>query len=154
MDLPSTFWDYMIRKWLADAPVFPISQVFGFSQYAAQYDIVTTQETTTSGTFGDLATPGPTISNIPKGQYVALYGAMASLSSAGTLDIAPSFNGDAPDTNNQVFSQVVGTFNSLARSCTASLAEPTNTVELKYATSAGTATFIFRWLVVFRTGNL
>lgn len=32
MDLPSTFWDYMVRRWLRDAPVFPISQVFGFNQ--------------------------------------------------------------------------------------------------------------------------
>lgn len=32
MDLPSTFWDYATQSWLKDAPVFPVSQVFGYQQ--------------------------------------------------------------------------------------------------------------------------
>ena len=36
MNLPSSFWDYMVKRWLRDAPVFPISQVFGFTQFTVQ----------------------------------------------------------------------------------------------------------------------
>jgi hypothetical protein len=49
MDLPSTFWDYMIRKWLVDAPVFPISQVFGFRLQTTMAGVVNADGTTKAG---------------------------------------------------------------------------------------------------------
>jgi len=56
MNLPSTFWDYMVKRWQRDAPVFPITQVFGYTsqpgyelgytEFTANVSVRATTETT------------------------------------------------------------------------------------------------------------
>jgi hypothetical protein len=50
MNLPDTFWGYMVQRWLADAPVFPISQVFGFAQTFTLRGTINSDGTIKSGT--------------------------------------------------------------------------------------------------------
>jgi hypothetical protein len=49
MNLPSPFWDYMVRKWLHDAPVFPISQVFGYHLQTTMAGVINANGTTKAG---------------------------------------------------------------------------------------------------------
>lgn len=152
--LPKDTISYLADRLALEGLMIPISQVIGFTQYNAEYATVTTQEGTTSAAYTDLATVGPTISGLPAGQYIVIFGAATSLSVAGTLGVAPSYNADAPPTARELISQVVGTFTPATKAITAQLTLASNTVQLKYATTAGTATFIHRWILAFKYGEI
>lgn len=86
MNLPPGFWAYATQSWLKDAPVFPISQVFGFTQFTAKTTAaISTTESTTSATLADLATVGPTLVGLSPGSYLVLWGCDASVSAGTTL---------------------------------------------------------------------
>lgn len=103
MNLPSTFWDYMVRKWLADAPVFPISQVFGFTGFTFQAaTTIAAGEATTSTSYVDLATVGPTLFGLGKGKYAIFFGAQCqptspsvALMSISVTNVAAATDADA-----------------------------------------------------------
>ncbi len=156
MDLPSSFWEYMIRKWLNDAPVFPISQVFGFTQYTANAATkINTTEATSSGSYTDLATAGPSLTNLPDGNYLILLGCQMTCSFAGAgAFMSFSVNGttasdnDGCATGDDNFSSVsVASIKALSN-------KGSNTLTAKYRAGTGTATFATRWLIALRYSNL
>lgn len=155
MNLPSTFWDYATQSWLKDAPVFPISQVFGFVQFTAlSAPVVITTETIASGVYGDLATVGPTLTGLPDGQYLIIFGALVHTSAAGIaslMSVQP--NSTLAVDSDALQSQAVDPV-SCARAITKSLSNNgSNTLTAKYR-SGGTGTYSNRWLLALKYANL
>jgi hypothetical protein len=146
-----------IRAFLEqDPPRIPIKQVTGFTQFAANSAFVATQENTSATSYGALATPGPTLSNLAPGSYVLLYGATSSLitGSGGTAYCAPSVNGGAPAANSDCTIGVFGnqSANSSAMASAITLTgEGGNTVELMYKiANVTTLSFSNRWIMALR----
>lgn len=155
MDLPSTFWDYATQSWLKDAPVFPISQVFGFTQFAANLATVNTFESTSSTTYTDLATVGPSLSNLPDGNYILLYGVTAFMGDAVNNFLA------APQVNSTAASDVDWALGSgsvgmgVSRATVKALSNSgSSTVTLRYRVTGGTGSFENRWLIALKISNL
>jgi hypothetical protein len=155
MSLPPPFWDYMVQRWLADAPVFPISQVFGFTQFAAQTAVVATLESTTSTSYADLATAGPTLSALPDGKYVVVVAAAADASAAGVdCWMSYSVNGDSA-TDARGSRVATASIAGLSMFSTVSLSNNgSSTLTAKYRTSGGTSSFTNRCLFALKYGNL
>jgi hypothetical protein len=152
-----------LRTWLEqNPPAVTISSIIGFDQFTANVATdVATNETTTSTAFGDLATVGPSLSGIPNGKYLLLFGftgkwtvaqtgqvMSVSVNSAGAADgdacfVTPAATGGA------------GTEASTMRVVAKTLSSGSNSVVTKYrATQAGnTANFQYRWLVALRYAN-
>lgn len=157
MNLPAEFWQYDVQNWVKEAPVFPISQVFGFSQFTANAaTTIQTNESTTSvfPTYVDLATVGPTLTGLADGKYVIFWGAGTFTSVAGNDTLCgPSVNGGAVlgnarngGTNSVSVTGVVVTDLSNGGS---------NSITIKYCVAAAaTGSFFGRWLIALRYGNL
>lgn len=156
MDLPPAFWQYATQSWLKDAPVFPISQVFGFTQFVgAPAPFVVTSETTTSGTYVDLATTGPVLTNLPDGKYLILFGAAISVTAGATSTfMSLSVNGSTPSNDDAIYTTSTA-FVTLASARTKALTNNgSNTVKAQYAADGvRTATFLNRWLIALKYGN-
>lgn len=73
--IPTDLMAYILDYVQTSRLIIPIGQVFGFTNFTAFFDDVSTQESTTSATATDLATVGPTITGLPDGTYVVLFGA-------------------------------------------------------------------------------
>lgn len=146
------------KQWLTDyvatqMPKMPISQVFGYQLQRARTATVETQQTTTSTSYTDLATAGPTLSQLANGFYLLIFGCDASnSSSAGDGYMAPSVNGAAAaDADGVLFS---GTFNdstainSNLRVLLVQLDTPggNNEIVMKYRVSSGTGYFDMRFI--------
>ena len=160
MNLPSTFWDYMVKRWLRDAPVFPISQVFGLTQFTViPGTFISAQQTTTSSAFGDLATVGPTITGAPDGKYVVFHGCEAVTSTTGGFPARMSVdvNSGGASQNDECFTAGVE-FVSIMRVTTQTLSNSnSNTITARYSVDGGgtrTATFGKRWLFALKYQNL
>lgn len=146
------------KRWLADyvatqVPKLPISQVFGYQLQRVRTAVVDTQQTTTSTSYTDLATTGPTLSQLANGFYLLVFGGDCSnASSAGDGYMAPSINGvAAADADGVLFS---GTFNdstainSNLRVLLVQLDTPggNNEIVMKYRVTSGTGYFNMRFL--------
>jgi hypothetical protein len=118
--------------------------VIGFQQFVGQPAAdVLADESTTSATFGDLVTVGPSLSGLADGKYLLALGA-AGYYSAGVAFgfVSPSFNGDAAVTTDGCYlnavTQPVSGSRVLAKTFRAG---GNNSVVLKYSTgTAGTLT--------------
>lgn len=118
---------------------------------AAQADIATA-ETTTSPTYVDLATPGPsvTVSIGPSGKAMVLTSALASITGSGTcfasfnIDGGSSTDADALASMVAAASGVVTTRSTLVTGLTPGL----HLFKMRYRRTAGTATFSGRRLIV------
>lgn len=156
MNLPSTFWDYMIKRWLRDAPVFPISQVFGFTAFTAQSaPKIATSESTSSGTYVDLATTGPLLTLLPDGHYLFFYGAahMNSVSGSGSK-MSISVNGSTPVDSDATGVQTAVFVNAMTVSVQTLSNNGSNTVKAQYRVTANTGTFADRFVIGLKYSNL
>jgi hypothetical protein len=159
MDLPSTFWDYMIRKWLNDAPVFPISQVFGFNAFTFQpAPTILTSEATTSMAYVDLATSGPTLTGLAAGQYAVFFGTQVDNGSGvtDTACVSVSINGSAAsDLDSAVVTAISPSSATTMRLIFESFPTGGNTIKVQYRTVAGNQlAFQRRWLVAAKFANV
>lgn len=158
--LPSAFWEYATRSWVKDAPVLPIGQIFQFNSflpYVAPLINAVTFETTTSSTYGNLATTGPTLSHLPDGNYVVLFGAILAKNAAAAND---SFMGYSVNSAAVSGSKVCGTGTtqdvSIVGFGNESLSNKgDNTIVAKYrsADNVNIASFLGRWMVAFKYQN-
>ena len=154
-DFPPRFKSWLVDFIAVNIPQIPISQIVGFSQFTANQVQVVTSETTTSLTYTNLATDGPTISGLSKGTYLLLFGGIIENSVGSHAFISVSVNGATPVEADAASAEPISTtadFN-LSRAVTKSLDAASNTVKLQYRVGAGTGTFYNRWLVVLRIGN-
>lgn len=147
-----------LRTWFEqNPPAIPVSQIIGFNQFTAQNASVLTQETTTSTTFADLATVGPTLSSLPDGQYLFFLGCVAFNSGAGNqLTMSIDVNSAGASSSDQTAADgPAATYKvNLVRVVAKTLDNGgNNTVTCKYRVSAGTGTFLNRWLIAIRFSN-
>lgn len=166
MNLPSSFWEYAIQKWLADAPVFPISQVFGFTQFTATpATSILTAETTVSTTYTDLATVGPTLTGLADGNYAIFFGAFLHNDTAGGGAVM-SVKVNSTEASDNDFTSVFPAGSSayptggtcVSRVIFKALSNNgSNTLTCRYreaAPATGTAKFSNRWLAALKYSNL
>jgi hypothetical protein len=147
-----------IRSFLESSGfALPISQVIGFQQFTAQYATVSTSEAITSATYADIATAGPTITNLPAGSYVLLYGAyLEGQPSSNTVAYAaPSVNGSTPSDSAAATQQALYQV-SVSSASLATMTAQSNTVKLQYrrATSGPyDPSATYRWMIALRYAN-
>lgn len=153
-----------LRTWLEqNPPAVTISSIIGFDQFTANVATdVATNETSTSAAFGDLATVGPSLSGIPNGKYLLLFGFTGKWSGAAAtgqvmsvaVNGAGAVDGDACFVTSTATGGA-GTEASTMRVVAKTLSSGSNSVVTKYrATAAGnTANFQYRWLVALRYAN-
>lgn len=137
------------------APQITTGQIAGFNLFIAQIARVNTDQTTaTTNSYVDLTTAGPTLSGLPSGQYIAIYGANVYAASGLSAYVAPSFNGGTPSDNDAAqIRPNVSPGNSGTSATSTSFTSGNNTIKLQYKQSATGAHFLNRWLVALRTGR-
>lgn len=160
MNLPPSFWNYSVQRWLADAPVFPISQVFGFIQSQASVSAVAASVSRSSSTFATLS-GGPSLSNLADGHYLVLWGAAAA-GNAGVsnAEMAVGVNGVtnvAGGDHTQIAFTSSGTSTSITSGDTFTLSNKnSNTLDGIYLSSDNSFSCSWqnRWLIALKTANL
>lgn len=126
----------------------PVTQIVGFTQFVSNRAVVTTAESTTSGSYTDLATAGPTITNLSDGKYLVIVTAVSTGGNTGY--ISPSVNGSTPS---DADGANVGGGGSMIGVSTQTLSSGNNTVKIQYKTNGLTMTFSNRNLVVLKYAN-
>lgn len=155
--IPPDFMAYVLDYIQVSRLQIPIGQVFGFSQFTARIaPDVLTQEATSSVTYTDLATVGPTLDGLPDGQYVILFGAAAVSNGAGIgARVSFSLNGGAAQDASSIL--VEDKQASISRGIIQALHNGSgNMIQLKYRVGnvANIGTFQNRWLLALKYGNL
>lgn len=147
---PPAFKDWMSDWYATNVPKLHVSQIFGFklhSIYTA--DDVAGVESTTSSSYVDLATPGPTLSNLANGFYVVMWGCFAvGASTASNYFMSVSVDGDTPSGQREMFIQSKEGTMSVGRMALVDITQgdQTHTLEAKYKScNVG-----FRWLHALR----
>ncbi len=156
MALLQTFKEYMVQYLALNQPPLSIDQIFGFSQFTAKSDFVVTNQNTTSATYTDLATVGPSITGVADGQYLLLFGAqMLTSDAASNARMAVSVNAATPVNDDSC--SVQATVSTMAfRGVLKSLdTGGNNTLTAKYLSENGvaTATFLRRQLFALSVGT-
>jgi hypothetical protein len=148
-----------LRFWLEmNPPAIPITQFPGFTQFQSQYAyLFPAVQSTTSSAFVDLATPGPSLSGLPTGQYVISHGCASYINVVGGGREARqglSINGSTPIDNDTCI-QEGNNFASLAITVQKTLANASNTITCKYASQDNVtqAFFARRWLMALKFAN-
>ena len=157
-------WPDTAKVWIADYVsqngLLPISQVQGFTQFTANQNVILTNESTTSTSYTNLATVGPTVDDLSPGKYLIQYGCiLGNTTGAGKTDwVSVSINGAAAtDADGMFYFNGPGAafgsaflFRPLIKDLTAS----TNSVQMKYRSGDGTnAQYNTRHLIVIRVAN-
>lgn len=154
--LPNDFKEYMTQYQALNGVPIPISQITGFAQFAPQPATdVTTNESTTSTTYTNLATTGPSLSGLSNGRYMILFGcALKHSAGAGNASLmSVSVNGAAPGASEHCSSEMTG-YVSVNRALFKSLTAGANTISCQYRVTAGTGDFANRWLAAIRYANI
>jgi hypothetical protein len=118
---------------------------------AAMYAAIATDETTTSTSFVDLATVGPSITVPRAGDYEVEVGATMWDATGASACYASVKRGAAATTNNDAVSQngvVAAPGVSVSRKIIMTGLAASDVLKVQYTVSAGTGHFIFRWLAV------
>jgi hypothetical protein len=148
-----------LRLWLEmHPPSIPINRILGFTNFQGRIDEVVAAANTTSGSYGDLtSSPGPTLTQLPAGKYLLLFGAKLSNSAAAAENyVSLSVNGAAAiDNDSAMFGSTGSTQASVARALLRDLPLDSNTVALKYRNVGGvTMTAARRWLIAIKVSDL
>lgn len=144
-----------LPEWITQAGIdIPIGQVIGFSTFAAQFAAVATQENSTSTTYGDIATVGPTLSGLGPGRYILFYGSSYGSAQEGfyspMVNSTEAVDADALQTLTTSAENIPGAFAVLK-----DLDQDSNTVQMRYRIgSAGAGAFKKRWLIALKYSNL
>lgn len=145
-----------LKFWLEQSGLnIPVAQILGFTQFTAKVATqITTNETTTSLTYTDLATVGPSLTALPNGSYLVLFSSEARNTTPNDGAVMSlSFNGGAAGDGDAAY-----TFANLVQTTigftVVTLSSGANTIEAKYrADVGGTAEFQRRKLVAFKYAN-
>lgn len=152
--IPQTFLGYIVDYIQTANISVAVSQITGQTLSLVPAAAVTAAESTTATAYAELGTVGPELSNLQSGYYVVLYGAQMKISAtADEAFMSPSINGNAPldaDAAVTANTDLVSAF-ALSKQL---LQNNSNSIELKYRASGGTATFGERQLIAIRYANL
>ena len=159
--LPQTFWASVIDRVVVDAPSqIPIVQLQGFSQFTATPVTIVVSEATTSTSYTDLATVGPTVSGLSDGKYVLFFSCRVTKpASDGGGRVSLSLNGAAPSDDDMAIladSSAVAQDTTISRAVQKTLqTEGSNSVTMQYKSITGTSiSFALRSLIVLRYANV
>ena len=147
-----------LRTWFEqNPPSIPVTQIIGFNQFTVQSATsVITNDSTTSQTYVNLTNTGPTLTNLPDGQYVFVFGCIASNSTSGDgAVVSLSINGSTPDDNDGSQTQAT-VLTSVMRAVPKTLSGGgNNTVTMQYRVGVAghTGHFAYRWLFGLRYAN-
>lgn len=156
-ELPAIFRQWLISYIEANPPLLPISQITGFSQFIARNDTkgTTSSESTSSATYVDLATSGPSLTDLSDGIYLIIHGARITAGPSGEQGYQSiSVNGGAAsddDSAENENSKAVSTSIAMLKT----LSSGQNTIACKYRSNTGgvSVTFRRRWLVALKVAN-
>ncbi len=147
-----------LKKWLEDfqalnIPLIPISQIVGFTGFTAQIASYNAGDLSTASTSAISLSGGPTISGLPDGNYILLWGCEAWNDTPGNGSVMYVTTNGA--TGARVVTMAYIDSESMTRGTNVSLsAGGNNTVSAKYSVRyGGTATFRFRWIIALKTSN-
>jgi len=157
LSIPPEWKAWLVSYLEANPPVLPISQIHGFQAFAMHHAEVSPNQTYGGpvDTFQDLATVGPTLTELPAGSYILIFGCNYDASGGATGMMAPSINGAAADANDACLIVPVNVerFN-LMRAIAKDLPDPSNTITMKYLCSQIGPAFQLRWLIALKYANL
>lgn len=143
-----------LRTWLEqNPPSVSIENIIGFSQFTVQSaDDVVPSESTSSTTFTDLATAGPTIAGLSDGKYLFVFGAATiQTSSAGYMGL--KINSTEAISNECAVNsatQIVPGARALVKTLSSG---GNNTVTCRYRVDGGSGSWQRRWLHALRVSN-
>jgi hypothetical protein len=149
-----------LPEWIGQSGIdIPISQVIGFSQFTAQTAArIITSEGRTSSTYGDLATVGPTLTDLPDGQYLVLFGTGAAVTTVATTAVMNvQINSTVLANDDNAAFHGATTSTSVMGAFTATLNNSgVNTLTAKYRSgdNATNSQFLNRWLIALKYSNL
>ena len=126
----------------------------GFSRFTPNpADRIATSETTTSSSYANLATAGPTLTGLPSGRYVVMFGFTGGQAAGTTAFMGVEVNAVAASDDEAAKASVAGPL-SVMTCVSKTLTAGSNSITAKYKqTGGGTGTFAGRWLVAFRYSN-
>jgi hypothetical protein len=149
------FFPDAFKTWLTDfvatnIPQIPYSHFLGAqANLARSADAVSASQSTTSSTYTDLTTAGPSLALLGDGTYLVFFG--SSLDGQGAY-CAVSVNGATPSDDDALHEAEIGV--SGGRAVFVTLKNSGNsTLTMKYRKEGGAnATFANRWMSVLRVG--
>ena len=149
---PDTFKSWISDYFATNLPKLPISQVYGFKVQSVKSASATTSTySTTSTSFVDVGSPS--LSNIPNGFYIAVFGASVQ-AGAGlggpTFTLGLSLDGAAPTTDNQAPFKSAGEGNNISGGRMTlndlSQGDGSHSAKLQFKTTSGTLQILQPWL--------
>ncbi len=153
------FFPKEFKTWVTDfaatnIPMIPFSQVFGSKLNVGRSApfILAREAPVSPGSYGELTTEGPKITNIVKGEYLIFFGATED---GGFPNMAPSINGGTPSDNESLKGKAnpfPGFAGSRAVKKTLPL-ESNNTVEMLYKNADANDRWAKRWMTLIRVGS-
>lgn len=165
---PETFPD-AFKSWLIDfiavnGSLIPPSQILGGGLLKGAYTAeVTTSEATSSASYADLATAGPSLTGLSNGTYMLLFGSqIGSTSNSFTGYMSLSLNGATASDDDSIRVNWTVTEGAATESLTVPGARAmlqtldsgdNNTVTAKYKTSGVSVAYGNRWIVAIKVGN-
>ncbi len=137
-----------LRAWIELAGIaIPISQLRGFTQFAVQSARVAASESTSSSTYTNLATDGPSIPGLPAGKYLFMHG-FQCVSTVGGAYASPSVDGATPS---DADAAAISSGGPVMYVATGTITNQNGaTVKLQYRSVGGSSTFKDRWLIAIR----
>lgn len=153
---PQAFWSAVIQKVALDGQPIPQSQISGSRRIpVSPATTINTPESTTSTTYTNLATVGPTIEGLSNGTYFLLFS--ASMAISGAVDfcfMAVMANATAiPNDNDAVATSSTAAFTHTGFAVVVLDANNNNTLTVKYRTNSGTSLFSSRRMIALKIGN-
>ena len=153
---PQEFWGAVLQKVLLDLDKIPGSQIVGLAQFLPRVaDIIapSSGESTTSTSFVDLTTVGPSLNDLSDGTYMLLFGAQCQATAPSVAVMSVSLNGAAATDADSLVTDATNT--STTRLVIADLRNNNNNaIVAKYRSSGGaTCSFLRRWLVAIKYGT-
>ncbi len=143
-----------LRLWFEmNPPAVPITSILGFSQFAAQFNGAPGSVSTTSATPVSLS-GGPSLTGLSNGQYLVLWGS-ASTGIAGTTDAQTYVYANGVASSTLTTTDSSGPTSVMCAEIV-SLSAGSNTLEVRYVSSAGganTSSFEFRFLIALKYSN-
>lgn len=156
---PPEFWSAVIQKVSLDIDKIPGSQIVGGTTNlsATNADAIATEESTTSLTYTDLATAGPTITGLSNGTYLVLFGCLMRESNAAGEQSIMSIQVNSTAASDSVacaMERGIGLQSASSFFVTALEENNNNTLTAKYKVSAAsTGYFANRRLTAIKIGN-
>lgn len=153
-DITPEFKNWLKQFVLAEVvPEIPVYQLQGFGQFTAQSGYVGAEETTSSATYADLSTSGPTITGLSPGSYILWYGASLQAPTSNAMLASLSVNGSTPTDSDAVESQT-DTNVSVSRAQIITFSLASNSVKLQYRVSGGSnGAARYRFLIALKYAN-